>query len=1020
MKWLAPGEVTRYLGYPFGHNIPQKEKDGKMLSQIRKHLSKWTHLPLSLAGRIMIANQVVLSSIWYFASCTDYTGKALRIAKATVRNYIWSGKKESNARAKVRWDTVVLPIVRGGIKVLDPQWQSSALLIKLLIRGLSVGYEPWKALVRFRVAQTKQARRGSWPPHSNWIMNARHLVNQGSSMWQGVLKAWSTMQPGLEQQDPTSWDEITRQPLFGNRFLTDERGIQWGTGPQTKMKSWAERRIWSIKDIIQEDGNGWKPFPELVSLRRCSSAPQLYDKVIQSIPWQPVPILPSIKGLWIAAKEDDGNINRVYHTSRTEPLTTTVYVKSKSEQLHMLANSQPLPPGQYSEVRVAMCGGSKRRIMEFNPKEIEEPELTVWMWGNDWICNLEWDPKEWTWRRIGVLADTSVLNYCTKRGYRVALQQNNHKMKVDIELEEAGYQSKVRAKFFNRIWHPYLPRKVSAMQWLILTEGLPVGAWRERLGLPNHCQLCIDQPKETLQHAFQECPEVKRAWDLFRATRNTAGLPPNYNSWKEISRGLMTDTPGPAMEEALRWDTAAAFTVNMDTPWDILRAQLLWAIWCQRVAVAFREEVFHLGVVLWQAWKNTIYCAIEAYKELFRHARNEEKRQELISCFQKVWTQAEIFGRLRGGDIKWNLTPHKNFLPEELGAWNANPIRIQRMSPSPDLEAEFTARNDFSDLVDAFIQGISDQQETRAQAYPYGLQGDSTPRAEPASTRGEAETDTPPSTNQEAQDTGAPDSPLQLPGDNLRKRKTQVYQGKENVEPQPPTHGEAGTSRSSRPKRKCFRKNKKTPKPLNPNLPQLANNEPGGRPREGPRSRPKLKCNFGPRRPGNQHNLEEREAPEKHKRLRLLSPSSDRITSTAPPHTARASIINSTTTLAPPPFRVRRTPFDRYKPHSRTWPEQDPGPDPYRFVYQKLGITATEFEDRVNTEIEELFQEIENERRQALLETLPFERPLSKDDCLRLFSSSATPQTGSTIGILRWASEREEHEPPATTSQTAP
>ena len=198
MKWLKPGEVTRYLGYPFGLNIPQKEKDGKMLSQIRKHIAKWSNHTLSLAGRIMIANQVVLSSIWYFASCTDYSGKALKLAKATVRNYMWSGKQESCARAKVRWDTAVLPIVRGGIKILDPQWQASALLIKLLVRGLSVGYEPWKALIRFRVAQTQQSRRGKWPAHSNWIMNSRNLVKKGSKMWQGILKAWQTVQAGLE------------------------------------------------------------------------------------------------------------------------------------------------------------------------------------------------------------------------------------------------------------------------------------------------------------------------------------------------------------------------------------------------------------------------------------------------------------------------------------------------------------------------------------------------------------------------------------------------------------------------------------------------------------------------------------------------------------------------------------------------------------------------------------------------------------------------------------------------------
>ena len=82
----------------------------------------------------MIANQVVLSSIWYFASCIDYSGKTLRLAKTTVRNYIWLGKQESCARAKVKWDTVVQPIVRGGVKILDPEWQCSALSIKLLIR----------------------------------------------------------------------------------------------------------------------------------------------------------------------------------------------------------------------------------------------------------------------------------------------------------------------------------------------------------------------------------------------------------------------------------------------------------------------------------------------------------------------------------------------------------------------------------------------------------------------------------------------------------------------------------------------------------------------------------------------------------------------------------------------------------------------------------------------------------------------------------------------------------------------
>ena len=133
-----------------------------------------------------------------------------------------------------------------------------------------------------------------------------------------------------------------------------------------------------------------------------------------------------------------------------------------------------------------------------------------------------------------------------------------------------------------------------------------------------------------------QCPEITRIWDLFKNLRQSTKIPPSFATWQEISRGLMTDAPGPQVNEDLRWDTTATFSLNSETPWDILRAQLLWSVWCQRVEFAFREEHSHLGVVLWHAWRNTIYSAMEAYKELFRHARNEEKRQELINCFQQV------------------------------------------------------------------------------------------------------------------------------------------------------------------------------------------------------------------------------------------------------------------------------------------------------------------------------------------------------------------------------------------------
>jgi hypothetical protein len=308
LKWLQQGEVTRYLGYPFGIQISQQEKDNKMLSQVRKHLHRWAGNQLSLAGRIMVANQVILSSIWYFASCMTFSNKALNLVRATVRNYMWSGKKEVCARARVKWATAVLPIVRGGIKIIDPNWQASALLVKLLIRGMSVGYEPWKSLVRYRVSQTRQSRKGRWPTNANWIMNNQHLAKLGSPMWQGVMKSWNTIQSGLEQQDPTTWSEIMRQPLFGNRLLTNEVGIQWGTKSRSNLLRLADKGFHKLKDIARWDGHGWCTFQELLRIRRSRITTNLYARMVASIPWDATPMPPPAPGQWVAKQEEDGRI----------------------------------------------------------------------------------------------------------------------------------------------------------------------------------------------------------------------------------------------------------------------------------------------------------------------------------------------------------------------------------------------------------------------------------------------------------------------------------------------------------------------------------------------------------------------------------------------------------------------------------------------------------------------------------------------------------------------------------------
>jgi len=112
-----------------------------MMAALKGKLISWGHNMLSLAGRILVANQVLLAFIWYMAACWNPNPRICCQVRGVIRNFIWGGK-DAPARAKVKWDTLALPITEGGLGVLDSKSQSKALLAKLLVRGLAPGGEP--------------------------------------------------------------------------------------------------------------------------------------------------------------------------------------------------------------------------------------------------------------------------------------------------------------------------------------------------------------------------------------------------------------------------------------------------------------------------------------------------------------------------------------------------------------------------------------------------------------------------------------------------------------------------------------------------------------------------------------------------------------------------------------------------------------------------------------------------------------------------------------------------------------
>ena len=68
-QWIPPGTSVRYLGCHVGLELSAEQQIAPLLLSIRRKLVFWSSARLSLAGRVVVANQVLLATMWYITSC---------------------------------------------------------------------------------------------------------------------------------------------------------------------------------------------------------------------------------------------------------------------------------------------------------------------------------------------------------------------------------------------------------------------------------------------------------------------------------------------------------------------------------------------------------------------------------------------------------------------------------------------------------------------------------------------------------------------------------------------------------------------------------------------------------------------------------------------------------------------------------------------------------------------------------------------------------------------------------------
>lgn len=88
------------------------------------------------------------------------------------------------------------------------------------------------------------------------------------------------------------------------------------------------------------------------------------------------------------------------------------------------------------------------KVDSFNPKATLEGTLAPWIFRGGLIKDLDFDPKEWRWKKKGSLQEEGFFDYTTKRGYRIITAKQARQPKLDKQLAELGYLGTQRNQFY--------------------------------------------------------------------------------------------------------------------------------------------------------------------------------------------------------------------------------------------------------------------------------------------------------------------------------------------------------------------------------------------------------------------------------------------------------------------------------------------------------------------------------------------------------------------------------------------
>lgn len=213
------------------------------IKKIRSLLGWWRQRTLTLNGKAIVINSLIMSKLWYLVTVQTVPLYIEKEIRSTIQNFMWDGKIP-----KIAYHILIQGKSAGGLGILDIIEKRDQFRLKYVVKYHDRNYTNiWKHCMKY--ALSKYANMGLCNQIFNMVIHKKYMTKM-PAYYREVLEAWSKIQDKLITEYDNEY--IYSQPIFLNKNIKYFNKVLY-------YETFIEADIVKLSDITYEVIPGFLP-----------------------------------------------------------------------------------------------------------------------------------------------------------------------------------------------------------------------------------------------------------------------------------------------------------------------------------------------------------------------------------------------------------------------------------------------------------------------------------------------------------------------------------------------------------------------------------------------------------------------------------------------------------------------------------------------------------------------------------------------------------------------------------------